>query len=77
MESDADTGPTSDGGDAYAASYEAINASLASWTDTDGGGTTAAARGDVRMSLGLGRLSAGTGTARPSFATSKNSTTCT
>ena len=80
MESDADadagTGPSSPalgGGDAYAASYEAINASLASWTEADGGTGGAAAR-DVRMSLGGigigGRLSAGT---RPSFATAHTS----
>ena len=75
-DADADTGPSSPvlgGGDAYAASYEAINASLASWTEAGGGAGGAAAR-DVRMSLGGigigGRLSAGT---RPSFATAHTS----
>ena len=65
--------PILGGGDAYAASYEAISASMASWTEGGASSGIAAAR----ASLGAGRYSVGTvGTAgRPSFATAHTSQT--
>lgn len=67
--------PVLGGGDAYAASYEAISASMASWTE---GGTGASApRASFGGGGGGGRHSVGTvGTAgRPSFATAHTSQT--
>lgn len=71
---DADGGgpssPVLGGGDAYAASYEAISASMASWTEGGAGAGSATAR----ASLGGGRYSGGTA-GRPSFATARTSQT--